>query len=180
MHSAKGQALIATAMLASVHSTSAQLNMTAITASNGSSTLQCWQFPNFTVSTTPGTQGSLELFLGEATNITYSAIAPRTNAGLHNAPAPQFVAFLSGIIQVSLPNRTDAGSVGWVVGGKFDIIYAEDTADLSRYGHITQYVSDESTIAIAIPVANRTGSPLGQHKVLRADGGCQTGDVVYI
>ncbi|KAH9828525.1 putative MFS transporter, partial [Teratosphaeria destructans] len=123
--------------------------------------------------------GSLGLFLGEATNITYSAIASRTTAGLHNAPAPQFVAFLSGIIQISLPNRTDAGSVGWVVGGRYGIIYAEDTAVVSRYGHNTRYVSDESTIALAIPVADHNEPPLGQHKVLRTTGGSQLGFAVY-
>lgn len=68
------------------------LNITAISASNGSSILECWRLDNFTVSQTPGTVGALSVFFGEASNVSYTVIPPRTNAGLHVAPAAQYVA----------------------------------------------------------------------------------------
>ena len=65
------------------------LNITALDAVNGSSILQCWQLDPFTVSSTPGTVGALSVFFGEASNVSFTVIPPRTNAGLHVAPAAQ-------------------------------------------------------------------------------------------
>lgn len=87
------------AALLLVTSTSAQLNnittpalnITALDGINGSSVLQCWQLDPFSISTTPGTVGALSLSLGNVSNATYQIIPGRTNAGLHNAPVPQYV-----------------------------------------------------------------------------------------
>jgi hypothetical protein len=67
------------------------LNLTAISASNGNSTLECWALPGFVASAQAGTVGALNLFLGDLANATYTVIPPRFNGGLHKAPAPQSV-----------------------------------------------------------------------------------------
>lgn len=76
------------------------LNITAITASNNASTLECWTLSPFTVSNTLGTVGSLSAFFGEASNVSYTVIPPRTNAGLHRAPAAQYVFVLSTCLSI--------------------------------------------------------------------------------
>ncbi|SMQ51075.1 unnamed protein product [Zymoseptoria tritici ST99CH_3D7] len=138
---------------------------TSITASNNVSTLECWGLENFAVSTTPGTVGALSVYLGEASNVSYTVIPPRTNAGLHRAPAAQFVTFLSGLVHITLPNCTDDA---WVIGGKYGLIFAEDTADVSVYGHGTEYPANEDTVALQVPLA--PGVELN-HTVLHR-GGC--------
>ncbi|EME46876.1 hypothetical protein DOTSEDRAFT_110508, partial [Dothistroma septosporum NZE10] len=141
------------------------LNITAIDAANSSSILQCWQLTPFTVSSTPGTVGALSAFFGEASNISYTVIPPRTNAGLHVAPAAQFVIFLSGLIHLTLPNSTQEA---WVAGGKYGVIFAADTKDRSTFGHITNYPANEDTVVVQVPLA--PGMELN-HTVLH-EGGC--------
>ncbi|CZT22439.1 uncharacterized protein RCC_08309 [Ramularia collo-cygni] len=163
---------ITTLFLPSVHSQNPSppaLNITAITATNGASILECWRLDNFTVSTVPGTVGALSVFFGQASNVSYTVIPPRTNAGLHRAPTAQFVTFLSGLIHVTLPNSTDDA---WIIGGKYGLIFAEDTADVSEYGHGTEYPAKGDTIALEVPLA--PGTKLN-HTVLHA-GGCMWED----
>jgi len=69
--------------------TTPSLNLTAISAANGASVLQCWQLPGFAASSSAGTVGALNLFLGDLSNATYTVIPPRFNGGIHNAPAAQ-------------------------------------------------------------------------------------------
>ena len=65
-------------------------NATTTAAKNGKSIIQCWQLLDpITVSSQPGTQGSLAAFLGDTANLTYSVIPANTNGGPHTAPAPQ-------------------------------------------------------------------------------------------
>lgn len=156
------------------------LNITAISAQNGSSVLQCWQIlPGFTTSSQAGTTGASILQLGNLANMSYSVLPPKFNAGLHNAPTPQYVtsrtstlsrilthlhsperwvAFLSGLAHITLPNSTvDA----YVHGGKDGFIFAADTAAVSG-GHLTNYPSNSETVALQIP----TGGTIPQHNVL--------------
>ena len=68
------------------------LNVTAISAQNGFSTLECWQIqPGFTTSSQAGTTGASILQLGSLANMSYSVIPPRFNASFHNAPTNQYV-----------------------------------------------------------------------------------------
>lgn len=69
--------------------TTPDLNLTAISAANGASTLECWQLPGVLASSGAGTVGALNLFLGDLSNATYTVIPPRYNGGAHNAPAAQ-------------------------------------------------------------------------------------------
>ena len=68
------------------------LNVTAVSAQNGFSTLECWQIqPGFTTSSQAGTTGASILQLGNLANMSYSVIPPRFNASFHNAPTNQYV-----------------------------------------------------------------------------------------
>ena len=163
------------------------LNITAISAQNGLSVLECWQIlPGFTTSSQAGTAGASILQLGNVANMSYSVIPPKFNAGLHNAPTTQYVtsrtsthslilthipslerwvAFLSGLAHITLPNSTvDA----YVPGGKNGFIFAADTAAVSANGHSTNYPSGSETIALQIP----TGGTIPQHNVLHS-GPCE-------
>jgi hypothetical protein len=67
------------------------LNITALSAQNGVSVLECWQLsPGFTTSSQSGTAGASILQLGNVANMSYSVLPPGFNAGLHNAPTEQY------------------------------------------------------------------------------------------
>ncbi|KAJ5109034.1 hypothetical protein N7456_005709 [Penicillium angulare] len=148
------------------------LNVTALGAENNVSTLECWALkPGFYTSTESGTAGSKSLNLGpldgkNAGNSTYSMIPGHFDGGRHNAPANQWVVFLSGLAHITLPNST---AEAWVTGGKHGAILALDTADVSGWGHITRYPSNETTVVFEIPLGEE-GVP--GHKVLY-QGACQ-------
>jgi len=149
--------------------TTPTLNLTAIGASHGESTLECWQLDSpFKTSTGAGTSGALGLFLGDLSNATYTVLPGRFDGGLHTAPARQyantptptrsvradtdtsrFVLFTTGLIHITLPNGTDEA---WIQGGKYGLIIAADTADVSTHGHRTQYPSAADTIGIQFPI----------------------------
>ncbi|PFH62466.1 hypothetical protein XA68_13368 [Ophiocordyceps unilateralis] len=141
------------------------LNLTALAASDGKSTLECWQVGPFESSTRAGTSGTPSFFFGDVVNATYAVIPPKFDGGLHNAPAFQFVFFASGSALITLPNGTDKAMVE---GGKNGLIIAADTADVSRHGHRTQYLSDENTVSLQVPIRNPEDF---EHKVLH-DGAC--------
>lgn len=68
------------------------LNITTLTASNGSSVLECWALnPGFTSSSQAGTTGAEIMQLGNLANASYSILPAQFAAGLHNAPNVQFV-----------------------------------------------------------------------------------------
>jgi hypothetical protein len=73
--------------------TTPSLNLTAISASDGASVLECWQLPGFQTSAQAGTSGALNLFLGNLSNASYTVIPGRFDGGMHNAPAAQYVSF---------------------------------------------------------------------------------------
>ncbi|ORY35069.1 hypothetical protein BCR39DRAFT_457800, partial [Naematelia encephala] len=132
--------------------------------SNGSSVLECWQLATpFSISHDPGTSGSAALQLGNLANATYTVLPPRFEGGLHKAPYLQYVAFTSGLANITLPNSTDHVLVH---GGAKGLIIAADYHDSN--GHITTYPGNTSTIALQIPIANNTAPP---HIVLHS-GAC--------
>lgn len=66
------------------------LNLTAISAANGDSTLECWQLSDpFIVSNDAGTIGSAIKQLGNVANVTYTILPAKFNGGAHRAPAVQ-------------------------------------------------------------------------------------------
>lgn len=69
-----------------------QLNITALGAANNASTLECWQIDTpFAISTQPGTVGSAQLQLGNTSTLSYSVLPAEFDAGVHSAPANQYV-----------------------------------------------------------------------------------------
>lgn len=67
-----------------------QLNITALSAANNASTLECWQMETpFTLSTQQGTAGSAQLSLGNTSTMSYTVLPAQFDAGVHNAPANQ-------------------------------------------------------------------------------------------
>ena len=66
------------------------LNLTAISAANGASVLECWQLKNlFTVSSQAGTVGTATEQLGSLSNASLTILPPKFNGGTHNAPSVQ-------------------------------------------------------------------------------------------
>lgn len=71
---------------------SLQLNVTALGAQDGSSTLECWEMDTpFDISTQPGTSGSALATLSNVSNLTYTILPSGFEGGLHNAPYAQQV-----------------------------------------------------------------------------------------
>jgi len=62
------------------------LNVTAISAKNGASTLECWQLKSIPA----GYASAANFPLGQVTNATFSIIPPRTYVGLRQAPQVQY------------------------------------------------------------------------------------------
>lgn len=68
---------------------------------------------------------------------------------------------------MTLPNATGEA---YVYGGKYGLIYADDTKDISSWGHITRYPGGDETIAVTFPVRDGINP---EHMVLH-DGPCTT------
>src|SRR6266436_6532717 len=92
------------------------LNITAISAQNGASVLECWQIiPGFTTSTQTGTTGASILQLGNVANMSYSVIPPNFDAGYHNAPSPQYVTHVSYLYSFThIDTSTLTGKMGCI------------------------------------------------------------------
>lgn len=79
-----------------------RLNVTALGAANGASTLACWQMDTpFSVATAAGIAGSATLRLGSVADLVYTVIPAGFDGGLHNAPYNQYVVMSRGQGQVS-------------------------------------------------------------------------------
>ena len=82
----------------------------------------------------------------------------------------RYVVFTSGRAHISLPNSTDKAIVH---GGKRGLVIAADTIDISQYGHITTYPSNENTISINIPTGD---GKIPEHKCLYS-GPCKNAEL---
>ncbi|KAI1774294.1 hypothetical protein F4818DRAFT_419524 [Hypoxylon cercidicola] len=154
---------------------SLQLNVTAIGARDGASTLECWQMDNpFDTSSTPGTSGTAVAMLSNVSTLSYSIIPSAFDGGLHNAPFAQWVVFTSGLAYITLP--ADANTSAVVPGGQFGLIFAADTKDVSREGHHTQYPGLTETITLQIPTED---GKVPQYSLLHM-GPCIANDVAGI
>ncbi|KAI1430946.1 hypothetical protein GGR50DRAFT_690112 [Xylaria sp. CBS 124048] len=154
---------------------STSLNVTAIAGVNNRSVIQCWQMqPPFAVSNDAGTKGVARLELSDTRNLAYLVLPSNYDGGLHTAPNVQWVAFISGLAQISLPDDPDTNA--FVVGGGFGLIFAADTTDVSGQGHITRYPGNTETIALQIPTRDGV---VPSHSVLHA-GPCSSEEVAGI
>ncbi|KAH8923432.1 hypothetical protein BT69DRAFT_1219038 [Atractiella rhizophila] len=127
------------------------LFLTAIIGTGGSegiSHAQCWAIqPGFTNSSQSGTIGNNILQLGDLANASYTQypIGERHDAGLHNAPARQYVVLLSGGVTVTFPNLTDSEPFRAYAG---DILIATDVVGTSKVGHDSVWESGTETLQI--------------------------------
>ncbi|EAW10504.1 uncharacterized protein ACLA_049760 [Aspergillus clavatus NRRL 1] len=151
------------------------LNITVLSAQNNQSTLECWALePGFVSSTQPGISGTAALTMGPVgANASYSILPAQFDGGRHNAPARQWVIFVSGLAHLTLPHSQDEA---WIRGGKHGMILALDTADVSADGHYTTYPSDEVTAAVVVPLKNGDGDP--GHRVLHK-GACNAAELDF-
>ncbi|KAJ7147588.1 small secreted protein [Mycena crocata] len=163
---------LASGLLVFAHTASAlpqNLTVTALVGKNNLSALECWAMtPELVESTAIGTVGALSYtHLGATSNSSYSLFTQFTNAGLHNAPAPQYVFIMTGQGELSFPSAdpedsTLSGNYTLLAG---DILIAVDTAAVSARGHNS--VWQPGTTALQMPFAGDVPS----HSVLH-DGGC--------
>lgn len=63
-----------------------------------------------------------------------------------------------------------------IYGGKYGLIFADDTADISTFGHDTQYPSADVTISFSIPTE---GGVTPAHTVLY-DGACEVNELAGV
>lgn len=79
-------------------------------------------------------------------------------------------------MRFTLPNATEGmPSEAWIHGGKYGLIFAEDTEDVA-YGHGTEYPSSDATVAFSIPTE---GNVTPKHTVLH-DGPCLVNEIGMI
>lgn len=70
--------------------TPSSLNITAISAKNGASNIECWQLSSpFVTSSEAGVSGAALVQLGQTGNTSYAIIPAHFDGGLHHAPAVQ-------------------------------------------------------------------------------------------
>ncbi|KAI1360352.1 hypothetical protein F5Y08DRAFT_52493 [Xylaria arbuscula] len=174
MQTLQGLSLFALPWL-SQEAVSLHLNVTAITAHNGSSVFECWQMDQtFEMSNVPGISDTAQVALSNVSSLSYSVIPPNFDSDLHNAPQNQWVAFLSGLVNITLPDDDTASA--YISGGQFGLIFAADTKDVSVKGHRTQYPGLTETVALQIPTAD---GKVPQHQVLHP-GPCGAGEIAGV
>lgn len=98
----------------------------------------------------------------------YTILPPRFDGGLHTAPVPQIVHFVSGLAHITLPSSLPDGTTQelWVIGGAGGLLFAADT---TGSGHVTRYPSDRETVGIVAPFE---GGRVPEYEVVR-EGACE-------
>ncbi|PHH91005.1 hypothetical protein CDD83_1983 [Cordyceps sp. RAO-2017] len=140
--------------------------VTAITARDGRSTIECWQLDApVQLSASPGTKGASNTQLGDVDKLAYTVLPADFDGGLHNAPAAQYVAFLSGHARITVPGSDDVADIH---GGADGLIIVTDIASASTEGHRTTYPGKTPTAALQIPFKDGQIPP---HKVV-SSGPC--------
>ena len=178
-------------------------NLTAISAVNDASVLECWQITlPLTISQAPGTKGAAVQQLGNLSNMTWSSIPGGYPGSPHPAPAVQYGnllcisrswyfsvqsqntlltivrvceinrynAILSGILRITIPNSPQQATV---YGGKYGLIIAVDTADVSKIGHVSSTLGTEELTALMIPTES---GRIPSHKIIHS-GACEKCDL---
>ncbi|THV02316.1 hypothetical protein K435DRAFT_852963 [Dendrothele bispora CBS 962.96] len=147
------------------------LTLTALVGKNGVSALECWALtPELISSTSTGTVGALSYpHLGATGNSSWAMFTQLTNAGLHTAPAPQYVMIMTGRGELSFPSSdpnddTLSGNYTLEAG---DILIAQDTSDVSEKGHNS--VWQPGTSVLQMPFV----SGIAPEHVVLHDGGCE-------
>ncbi|KAI2629792.1 hypothetical protein GGR54DRAFT_650077 [Hypoxylon sp. NC1633] len=162
--------LLSLLSLVAAHDEALHLNVTTITARDHVSVLECWQM------TTPFATiagGLKTLGLGDLSNGMIQIAPPGIAQEPHNAPYKQYLWVITGIVHITLPNATGEASI---YGGKYGLMYAEDTKDISRYGHVSWSYGRDEMLAVSFPVKNNVNPA---HKVLH-HGPCEEEELIYV
>ena len=61
----------------------------------------------------------------------------------------RWVILLEGFGHITLPH--DNSTSAYITGGQFGLIFAADTADVSRDGHISTYLGNTESVYVQIP-----------------------------
>ncbi|KAF2476844.1 uncharacterized protein BDR25DRAFT_300010 [Lindgomyces ingoldianus] len=139
--------LVAGSSAAQADANTTYLTATTLVMKNNNSAFECWQLTEpFRRPSVPGVSGTQVATIGNFTNFAYTILPPRYDGGIHTAPVPQIVHFLSGVAHLTLPHNDSAEA--WVLGGVGGLLFAFDTTGT---GHITRYPSDAETVAITAP-----------------------------
>lgn len=59
---------------------------------------------------------------------------------------------LEGFAYIALPHDSSTGA--YIAGGKSGLLFAADTADVSRDGHTSMYLGDTESVYLQIPTLN--------------------------
>ncbi|KAK3709680.1 hypothetical protein LTR37_010707 [Vermiconidia calcicola] len=146
-------------------------NVTAISAKDNASRLQCWQLdakPELS-------RAAVNFDLGEFDKSFVGIIPPQTTGGtLSNAQAVQYSLVMAGQVHVTTPysGLPDELNEVWVEGGRYGFLIAADTVDVASHGHITEFPSHERTVIAQFPVK---GNKAPEHSVLH-EGPCVMAD----
>ena len=197
-------------------------NLTAITAVNGASVLECWQIAlPLTVLQMTGFEGIVIQELGNLDSMVWSSIPIGYRSAPHFSPMVGYVeppvadpvvifffvclffslflfffalfflflalvallmtktfttlfrynAILSGTLRITIPNSTQQVDVH---GGKYGLVIAADTPDVSKIGHVSSIVGKEELTMLMIPTAKGEIPP---HRVIHG-GPCEEHDLM--
>ncbi|KAB5514965.1 hypothetical protein GE09DRAFT_1046515 [Coniochaeta sp. 2T2.1] len=139
------------AFLAALADSQLRLNVTAIGAANGVSTLECWEVDSpFHTSSDSATREPQSRS---------SAILPA--AGRPFANYCRWVVLLKGFGQITLPHDNTTGA--YITGGEFGVIFAADTSDVSCDGHISTNIG--STEFVSLMISTQDGT-VPEHEIL--------------
>ncbi|KAI9834168.1 MAG: hypothetical protein M1826_005279 [Phylliscum demangeonii] len=144
--------------------------ITAITACNRQSKLECWQLssPIFVSNTsTEDIAGGQFQSLGPVEGSTYGVVPPRFESGNH-VDRVEFLAILSGLAHITIANSTDEV---WIGPGYEDFILTTDTSNISDIGHDVTFPTDQPTTSLQVQPA---GGVVPDHIVLH-QGPCIVG-----
>ncbi|CAE6997881.1 hypothetical protein CFE70_000569 [Pyrenophora teres f. teres 0-1] len=148
-------------------------NITALTAANNASRLECWQ-----LSASPVLGGGgVNYVLGDAfTQARLGVIPPNTMTGtLSNAPAVQYTIFLSGLVHIRTPHSglPDHLNAVYMTGGRYGMLLAADVKQVAHKGHVTTFPGLQRTLIAQFPVAD---NKVPEHSLVH-EGPCTDADL---
>ncbi|EDU41466.1 small secreted protein [Pyrenophora tritici-repentis] len=148
-------------------------NITALTAANNASRLECWQL---TAAPVLG-GGGVNYALGDAfTQARLGIIPPNTTTGtLSNAPRIQYTIFLSGLAYVRTPDSGLPNHLNevYITGGRYGMLLAADVKQVAHKGHVTTFPGLQRTLIAQFPVA---GNKVPEHTLVH-EGPCTDADL---
>ncbi|GAB7337365.1 hypothetical protein MBLNU457_g2713t1 [Dothideomycetes sp. NU457] len=170
-HSGLALASLISFLVESAFGQATAFNITAISAANNASRLECWQLD---ATPTVG-RGAVNFDLGNFTNSFVGIIPPNTTTGtIGNAATVQYSLVMAGLVHITTPHSglPDELNEAWIFGGRYGWLIAADLKELAAQGHITTFPGLQRTIIAQFPVANNTPPA---HSVLH-EGPCQMFD----